>query len=227
MTDEVELLDIYYTDLSSVTILPRKEEDSLLKEYHDCRTSESRKQEVKRLILESNLRLVFSMAKTLWDRKDPELLSDLIANGNVGLVLALDKFNPAYGTRFCTYAGHWVMMTMRKTFTGLVKTPAHKPPSQYEDESSLTEGTYEVDLLEELEFQQRKVISQIWLRFLSNRERYIISRSFCLHDPEAKPSSLRTMSRDLNLSSERVRQIRSNALDKLSLWLSYHYPEDS
>ena len=89
MTDEVELLDIYYTDLSSVTILPRKEEDSLLKEYHDCRTSESRKQEVKRLILESNLRLVFSMAKTLWDRKDPELLSDLIANGNVGLVLAL------------------------------------------------------------------------------------------------------------------------------------------
>jgi len=227
LTDEVELLDIYYTDLSSVTILPRKEEDSLLKEYHDCRTSESRKQEVKRLILESNLRLVFSMAKTLWDRKDPELLSDLIANGNVGLVLALDKFNPAYGTRFCTYAGHWVMMTMRKTFTGLVKTPAHKPPSQYEDESSLTEGTYEVDLLEELEFQQRKVISQIWLRFLSNRERYIISRSFCLHDPEAKPSSLRTMSRDLNLSSERVRQIRSNALDKLSLWLSYHYPEDS
>ena len=227
MTDEVELLDIYYTDLSSVTILPRKEEDSLLKEYHDCRTSESRKQEVKRLILESNLRLVFSMAKTLWDRKDPELLSDLIANGNVGLVLALDKFNPAYGTRFCTYAGHWVMMTMRKTFTGLVKTPAHKPPAQYEDESSLTEGTYEVNLLEDLEFQQRKVISRIWLRFLSNRERYIISRSFCLHDPEAKPSSLRTMSRDLNLSSERVRQIRSNALDKLSLWLSYHYPEDS
>ena len=225
MTDEAELLDIYYKDLSKVDILPRKEEDSLLKEYHDYDTSESRKQELKSLILKSNLRLVFSMAKTMWDRKDPELLSELIANGNIGLVLALDKFNPDYGTRFCTYAGHWVMMTMRKTFSGLVRTPASKPQSQYEDESCLSEGTYEVDLLEDLEAQQRRVIAQIWLRFLSNRERYIISRSFSLHDPHAKPSSLRTMSRDLGLSSERVRQIRSNALDKLGLWLTYHYPE--
>ena len=226
MTDEAELLDIYYKSLSKVDILPRKEEDSLLKEYHDYGTSESRKQELKRRILESNLRLVFSMAKTMWDRKDPELLAELIANGNVGLVLALDKFNPAYGTRFCTYAGHWVMMTMRKTFSGLVKTPASKPQAQYEDESCLSEGSYEVDLLEDLETQQRKIIAQIWLRFLSNRERYIITRSFSLHDPEAKASSLRNMSRDLGLSSERVRQIRSNALDKLRLWLTYHYPDN-
>ena len=227
MTDEIELLDIYYKALSKVEILPRKEEDSLLKEYHEDNTPGSRKQELKTRILESNLRLVFSMAKTMWDRKDPELLGDLIANGNVGLVLALDKFNPAYGTRFCTYAGHWVMMTMRKTFSGLVRTPAAKPQSQYEDDSCLSEGSYEIDLLEDLETQQRKVITQIWLRFLSNRERYIITRSFSLHDPEAKASSLRSMSKDLNLSSERVRQIRANALDKLSLWLTYHYPESA
>jgi RNA polymerase sigma factor (sigma-70 family) len=227
LTDEVELLDIYYKDLSKVKILPRKEEDSLLKEYHDYDTSETRKQALKSRILESNLRLVFSMAKTMWDRKDPELLSELIANGNIGLVLALDKFNPNYGTRFCTYAGHWVMMTMRKTFTGLVRTPAAKPQSQYEDEASLSEGSYEVDLLEDLEAQQRRVISQIWLRFLSNRERYIVTRSFSLHDPGSKASSLRSMSRDLGLSSERVRQIRATALSKLRLWLTYHYPQDS
>lgn len=225
MTDEVELLDIYYKALSKVEILPRKEEDSLLKEYHEDSTSGSRKQELKTRILESNLRLVFSMAKTMWDRKDPELLGELIANGNVGLVLAMDKFNPAYGTRFCTYAGHWVLMTMRKTFSSLVRTPASKPRSQYEDDSCLAEESYEVDLLEDLETRQRKLITQIWLRFLSNRERYIITRSFSLHDSGAKASSLRAMSRDLSLSSERVRQIRSNALDKLSLWLTYHYPD--
>jgi len=218
-----ELLDIYYTSLSKVDILGRAKEDTLLKEYHST-SSKRRKQRLKTQIIESNLRLVFSMAKYMWDRKDPEMLSELIANGNVGLVMALDKFNPEYGTRFCTYAGHWVLMTMRKSFTGLVKTPSQKPPAQYEEQSVLSEGSYEVDYLVDLEAQQRSVINHIWLRFLSNRERFIMQRSFSLGNQQDKPSSLRAMSKELNLSSERVRQIRSAALDKMSLWLSYHYP---
>lgn len=223
LTEDTDILDIYYKSLSTVRILPRVEEDILLKEYHDTNTDLARKQRLKETILQSNLRLVFSMAKSMWDRKDPELLSELIANGNVGLVLALDKFNPAYGTRFCTYAGHWVMMTMRKTFSGLVRTPTAKPQAKYEDETSLSEGSYEVDLLEDLEVKQRRLISQIWLRFLSQREQFIITRSFSLHNPQGKPSSLRSMSKELGLSSERVRQIRAAALDKLALWLTYHY----
>jgi RNA polymerase sigma factor (sigma-70 family) len=227
MTDPAdnELLDIYYKALSRVKILSRQEETEALKEYRDTNTSKDRKQRLKAAVLESNLRLVFSMAKGMWDKKDPDLLADLIANGNVGLLLALDKFNPDYGTRFCTYAGHWVLMTMRKSYRGLVRTPSNKPPAQIAGDEELPVGTYEDTVADDLDDIQRRAVLSMWIRFLSNRERYIVSRSYSLKNPEEKPSSLRDMSRELGLSSERVRQIRAGALEKLKLWMSYHFPE--
>lgn len=226
-TTDSDLLDIYYQTLSKVTILSRDDEDRLLREYHDSTTSPSRKQQLKSTILESNLRLVFSMAKGMWDKKDPDLLADLIANGNVGLILALDKFDPSYGTRFCTYAGHWVLMTMRKSYRGLVRSPSDKPPAQVLGPDDLPQGVYEDSTDEELDTGRSRVVLNLWLSFLSNRERYIVTKSFGLRDPEEKPHSLRDMSRELGLSSERVRQLRAGALDKLKLWMSYHYPDDS
>ena len=221
-----DVLDIYYKALSTVEILSRAEEDSALKEYHNTSTSEARKQRLKATILESNLRLVFSMAKSMWDKKDPELLADLIANGNIGLILALDKFNPEYGTRFCTYAGHWVLMTMRKSYRGLVRTPSGKPPAVITGSDELPIGSYEDTTSEDIDAKHRSCVLKLWLRFLSNRERYIMVKSFSLKDPTLKPHSLRDMSRELGLSSERVRQIRAVAMSKIKLWMSYHYPED-
>ncbi len=224
-TKESELLDIYYQALSKVTILPRVEEDAALREYHDSTTAPERKQQLKDKILQSNLRLVFGMAKGMWDKKDPELLADIIANGNVGLILALDKFNPSYGTRFCTYAGHWVLMTMRKSYRGLVRTPSNKPSAIITGSEDIPVGSYEDTIEEDLDAHHRKCILSMWLRFLSNRERYIITKSYSLKNPADKPHSLRDMSRELGLSSERVRQIRAGALDKIKLWMTYHYPD--
>jgi RNA polymerase sigma factor (sigma-70 family) len=225
-TKDSEILDIYYQALSHVKILPRVEEDLALKEYHDINTTKARKQQLKTNILESNLRLVFSMAKGMWNKKDPDLLAELIANGNIGLILALDKFNPNYGTRFCTYAGHWVLMTMRKSYRGLIRTPSDKPSAIISGSDDLPIGTYEDTIEEDLDINHRKCILNLWLRFLSNRERYIMTKSFSLKDPADKPHSLRDMSKELNLSSERVRQIRAGALDKLRLWMSYHFPDE-
>lgn len=225
-TKESEILDIYYTALSKVNIMSREEEDLALREYHDTNTSKDRKQRLKTLILESNLRLVFSMAKGMWDKKDPELLADLIANGNVGLILALGKFNPDYGTRFCTYAGHWVLMTMRRSYQGLVRTPSSKPSAVITGSDDLPVGVYEDTIEDDIDLAQQKYVLNLWLRFLSNRERYIISHSYSLRDPSTKPLSLRDMSRALGLSSERVRQIRAGAMSKLKVWMSYHYPDE-
>lgn len=224
-TTESELLDIYYNTLSKVKILTREEETSALIEYRDHSTSKDRKQQLKAQIIESNLRLVFSMAKSMWDRKDPDLLAELIANGNVGLLQALDKFDPSYGTRFCTYAGHWVLMTMRKTYRGLVRTPAAKPNATILGSEELPVGSYEETPEEDMDSKRLTVVTRLWLRFLSNRERYIVTRSYSIGRSADKPASLRDMSRELGLSSERVRQIRAGALDKLRLWMTYHYPE--
>ena len=229
LTDPLEsdLLDIYYQSLSRVKILSREEETLALREYHNSTTLPDRKQQLKSEILQSNLRLVFSMAKGLWDKKDPELLADLIANGNVGLILALDKFNPEYGTRFCTYAGHWVFMTMRKSFRGVIRTPSGRPTPIIVGSENIPIGTYDDTVEEDIDLAKRKWVTNLWLSFLSQRERYIVNKSYSLKDPYSKPHSLREMSRELGLSSERVRQIRAGALDKLKLWMTYHYPEDN
>lgn len=207
-------------------ILTREEETSAIKEYRDPSTSSRRKQRLKEQILESNLRLVFGMAKSMWDKKDPELLADLIANGNVGLTQALDRFDPNYGTRFCTYAGHWVLMTMRGTFRGLIRVPNGKDSPTICGEEFVPQETYEDTVEDELDHLTRRVVSTIWLGFLSERERFIVESSYSLRDPSVKPASLRDMSRVLGLSSERVRQIRAGSLDKLRLWMSYHYPDE-
>lgn len=218
---ESDFIDIYYDDLSRVTILDKAEEKQLLLTYNDPTTSKVVKQSIKCKVLESNLRLVFGMAKGMWDKKDPDKLQELIANGNLGLIQALDKFDPTYGVRFCTYAGHWVLMSMRKTFLSVVKTPLDKSQPIYEEETYAPEEPYQVDYDKGIQGLQQTAYIALWLRFLTDRERFIIKESFLRKDHTTK--SLREMAANLSLSSERVRQLKASAIAKLSLWLSYHY----
>tara|TARA_Y100000592_G_scaffold19371_2_gene29712 strand:- start:19718 stop:20383 length:666 start_codon:yes stop_codon:yes gene_type:complete len=218
---DTDFIDIYYEDLSKVKILDKAEEKRLLLLYNEPSTSDKVRQDIKTKVLESNLRLVFGMAKSMWDKKDPDRLQDLIANGNLGLIQALDKFDPSYGVRFCTYAGHWVLMSMRKTFLSVVKTPLDKSQPIYEEETHAPEEPYTVDYDLRIQGLQQTAYIALWLKFLSNREQFIIKESFLRKDHTTR--SLREMASDLGLSSERVRQLKATAIAKLSLWLSYHY----
>ena len=224
--EDMDLVDIYYKALSKVKILSRQEEKKLLIEYHSSPCF-SRKEIIKDKVIESNLRLVFGFAKKYWDQKDSMKLQELIAQGNIGLLLALDKFDPKYNVRFCTYAGHWVHMAMRKANIGLIKTPAGKGVI-IEEESSIPDKPYHQDYMSNIHNVQHKYILNTWLRFLSERERYIMLNSFSLSNATEESKSLRAQAAVLGLSSERVRQLKSQALGKLSLWLTYHIsgPQD-
>lgn len=216
---ELDIVDIYYNCLSRVEILDKASEKKLLITYKNTSCKKT-KEKIKDKVIKSNLRLVFGFAKKFWDQKDPVKLQELIAQGNVGLLLALEKFEPKYNVRFCTYAGHWVLMSMRKAHIGLIK--ANGKPLIIEEETSIPEKPYVQDFDSAIENIQQRHILNTWLRFLSERERYIIVNSFSLKDAAATSKSLRDMASTLNLSSERVRQLKTQALDKLALWLTYH-----
>lgn len=63
-------------------------------------------------MVQANLRLVISVAKHFRNRGLP--LEDLVNEGNVGLMNAVDRFDPEVGSRFSTYAGYWIDQAIRR-----------------------------------------------------------------------------------------------------------------
>lgn len=75
-------------------------------------------------LVRSNLRLVVSIAKRYADRGMS--LGDLIEEGNLGLIKAVDYFDPGRGTRFSTYAAWWIKQSIKRALLENVQ-PVHIP----------------------------------------------------------------------------------------------------
>lgn len=71
-------------------------------------------------MIRANLRLVVSVAKRFRGRGLP--FPDLIAEGNVGLLKGIERFDPEAGFRFSTYASWWIQQTIRRALINNVKT---------------------------------------------------------------------------------------------------------
>ena len=112
-------LQLYLSEINQTPLLTREKEISLARRIHKG-DNKARDE-----MIRSNLRLVVSIAKN-YSRRGLTLL-DLIEEGNLGLLKAVERFDPAAGCRFSTYASWWIRQAIKKSLISAVK-PVDIPP---------------------------------------------------------------------------------------------------
>jgi RNA polymerase sigma factor (sigma-70 family) len=123
MKDSLDLVTLYFQGIKNLPPIPKEEFEPLWKQ-----ATKGDKVAKKRLI-EGNLRLVIPIAKKYY-RPGVDFL-DLIEEGNLGLMHAVDKFDYTRGFRFSTYAAYWIEQAVRRAIDEQSKT-IRIPPHAWE-----------------------------------------------------------------------------------------------
>lgn len=211
----------YYKELNKYEHLSKQEEKELILK---CRNGDIG---ARNKLLESNLKFVFDIAKKYTGRGVP--ISDLISEGNMGLIRAYEKFDETKDVKFISYAVWWIKQAMLEC----IRKNSIKEMNETSDEETInpildkavmddedehvttyeTEYSDEYDTIETETEEGHKIYVSFLLARLTNRERHVIESYYGFNDN--KELTLYEIGKEMNLSSERVRQIKVTAMRKL------------
>lgn len=113
-TGQVDMTQLYLHDIGSFQLLTAAEEIELAQRIRDGDAG------ARSRMIVCNLRLVVNIARHYFNRGLP--LLDLIEEGNLGLIHAVEKFDPERGFRFSTYATWWIRQGIERAIMNQVRT---------------------------------------------------------------------------------------------------------
>lgn len=162
-------------------------------------------------IVEANLRLVFSIVKKFVNPNNT--FDDLLSDGIVGLIRAVEKFDYDRGFRFSTYA---TQVVRRNSYRTVV--------TNQQERQKVAGGLQDLDLEISDEGRSSAISEKRWhelrhhlgnmLTDLDRREKFIIRARFALGS-HRKVHTLQSLADRLGISKERVRQLERRAMEKL------------
>ncbi len=259
----LDAIKYYLKEIRKTPLLTFAQEQELAK-----RISEG-DQDARAKMIEANLRLVVAIGKKYINRGLQ--FSDIIEEGNLGLIRAVEKFQYQKGFKFSTYASWWIKQAIERAIvnqTRTIRLPVHiaeivntytrtvrqltqklgrdpqieeiakKMKISIEKARSISQvvretysldmliGDQEEDTLKDIlqdnnslspasfseDIRRREHIDE-WLQQLSVSERKVVELRFGLNDGE--PKTLDSIGKEFGITRERVRQIETQALNKL------------
>ncbi|MCA9233842.1 MAG: sigma-70 family RNA polymerase sigma factor [Planctomycetales bacterium] len=162
-------------------------------------------------LVRANLRLVVSIAKR--HVSPDQNFFELVSDGNVSLLRAIEKFDFARGNKFSTYASWAIMKNFARTIPTEYRT-RDRFRTSYDELFDATQETRANPMLEESAQRDRQQKVQRILERLDEREQAIIIGRFGL-DHRREPLTLKEVGAELGVTKERIRQIEARALSKL------------
>jgi RNA polymerase primary sigma factor len=170
---------------------------------------QSEAQALKNRIVELNLPLVIFVVKKRI--RAGQELAELVSEGNIALIQAVDRFDFARGNRFSTYATWAIRNTLASK---AISDRRHRGRSFARYEASLLAPDPGVaDFENEAVQDQRRSMVRRWFVRLDNRERWILTNRYGLSG--AAERNLAQLGRELGISKQRVSQIAARAESKL------------
>jgi len=113
-------MKVYLREIGRIPLLTPEQEIELARKIRNG------DREARTLMINANLRLVVTIAQDYVNRGLP--LLDLIAEGNIGLMTAVDRFEPSKGAKVSTYAAWWIRQAIKRALSNQSKTirlPVH------------------------------------------------------------------------------------------------------
>lgn len=259
----LDAIKYYLKEIRKTPLLTFAQEQELAKKI------DQGDQEARARMIEANLRLVVAIGKKYINRGLP--FSDIIEEGNLGLIRAVEKFQHQRGFKFSTYASWWIKQSIERAIvnqTRTIRLPVHiaeivnsymratrqltqklgRDPSLEEvarkmkvtidkvrSISQVVRETYSLDML--IGDQEEDTLKDIlqdtnavspasvsddirrrehideWLKQLSVSEKKVVEMRFGLVDGD--PMTLDSIGKEFGITRERVRQIETQALNKL------------
>ena len=167
----------------------------------------------KKRLISANLRLVVSVVKK---RGAGSLLSfnELVSDGNVSLMKAVEKFDYTTGNRFSTYATWALYRNFARTIPDERKRVERFRPGDV-SLLALKQDHRSSPLQAERVGGERTAQVERFMSELNERERKIVEMRYGFGSVDSKPQTLRQVGQNMGVTKERVRQIEIRALEKM------------